>query len=890
MGYYDIPTNLYDELNKTAPTGTKTAVNPSVPKKKTINYGDVGGGGNILQKIGSTVGKGIGLLNKPSEWTEFKLSPVLFGKGTTTYKQGLEKSGWTPQAAQIGEFAGQFTLDPLNLLGVPAVVKGIGKGLKYASKSLKPVVGVAQKGTELLGKTKFVKSLAEKFTSMPKIPKLLPETKSMAEDFLRMQPKTRSEYASAITRGINARMKVGQSNADIVGTIKKITGKTLSKLDDNELASLYEKVKTGYGTAMEGKTKIPVYLRESLEDMVHAASMDKDIGFVEKYFRPFWQTVEKYDKGGVLRKVYSKLSVANDSFEKARDSIKTFRALNYGKLTEDGRNLVSEILRQATKEEDIIRVGKKIGASDDVVNAAIATRAKLNELIDMANIVRSKRGLPKIPKIENYVTNLIDTRLLDAEKMTEIAQKTGDTDALQRIAELGADKTYHIDRELMPLLNEGIVTSRVQSPFYKKRMIPNAADLDILKTNDIDRILQAYSDSVMKDIYFGSAVDMTRNLTKFMPADLQKLTNDMVDYGMMRKWTPTDRLLSRGMGDLNFRNLSGTYSELTYKGGLGFNFRSPFQNFSQQVLTYSQVGLKNMKDGYNHLLSPTDFDQILLKNSDIMRNRITESAYKATGIKEAIRDLAKPLPPTGQGSKISHLANRLGMMFFNMSEQTNVAQGFLAGSYKKIDELGGLEKVMNNADLLDEVVKEGDRVAKITQFSYRRMDLPPAMWSSLGRLLLQYQTYPINLIFYLERLKGTDKWGRLVAGTNAVNKIYQEVFGYSPFDWSNLITRGTDYGGYSLAGSPFATQVGAGVNAMATNLSPTATEKQKTASMKNLWKKSKILIPYELGAERLYNVATGEQDWTSLFGRKESPNQVINEPLFPKKKTLTPRI
>lgn len=878
-------------------------------------------GSKFLGGIGNVLSKGINLLNKPSEWTEKALAPALFGKGVSTYAQGAEqKWGMSPKASQFVELGGQMLLDPLNLLMIGGVSEGMAK---IAGKVLEPAQKFGKVALEALGKTKVGEELAGKFMAANIAPRLMPEVAERAGEVLKSTPKTIEEYRKFVKYGIDARMKMSNSSADIMGVIKKITGKRLGDLNIDELTSLYKDVREGMGitprviqvarptqkTTEAGliggqevlpgiikdlgekstwakKVQIPTYLKSNLEDMIHAASIDKDIGFFDKYLRPIYQTIEKYDKGGVLKRVYGKLSVANDNYEKFTRVIDNFRAVNYGKLAEPARNMVFDILSKADSAEQIRTVGKTMGATTDIISAAVNSRARFDELIDAANAMRKQRGLTEIPKIKNYVTNLIDVRLLDS---------MSDVDEVARVAKLGGNKMYHLDRELSGLINEGIVSPKVNSPYLRKRVLTNASDLDILKTKDIDKIMSAYSYSIGKDIFLGSAIDTSKPLLKLLPADLQKLTNDMIEFGIKRRWTPTDITLSKTFGGLNFRNLAGAYGGATYRGGLGFNMRSPLQNFSQQVLTYSQVGLDNMIQGYKHLMNPDTLDKSLMNLSEIMRNRKTESGFAIGwgegGLKQIITELKKATLPGNKIQKAGEIADRLGMGFFNFSEQTNVAQAYLAGCYKQIKKYGGIENVVNNPSRLARVSAEGDRVAKITQFSYRRMDVPPAMWSALGRLVFQYQTYPINLLYYLKNLQGADKWGRLAAGSNVVNKVFQELLGYSPFDWSNLITRGSDYGGYSLAGSPITQQLATGVNAAAMNLSPTATEKQKTAANKKFLQKMKIMIPYELGIERLVKLGKGELTPGGVFGRVESPKQIVDwGGLLQKQNTVQPRM
>ena len=199
------------------------------------------------------------------------------------------------------------------------------------------------------------------------------------------------------------------------------------------------------------------------------------------------------------------------------------------------------------------------------------------------------------------------------------------------------------------------------------------------------------------------------------------------------------------------------------------------------------------------------------------------------------------------------------MLFFNMSETGNVGQAFLGGAYKSIDELGGIEKVLSSSKLLNKAIAAGDRAAKVTQFSYRNFDLPPAMWTSIGKMMLQYNTYTINLLEYLVSIKQADKWGRLIASANVTNDFFENLAGFSPYDPGEVLTRGTGMGqrGLQFGSSPFTQQLKSGAGMLATEVS--GTPEQKAAARKKMLRDMRIMIPGGVAAERIGKVITGEE-------------------------------
>jgi len=88
--------------------------------------------------VGETVLRGLSYLDKPQQWLQSKLSPVLFG--TKTYKAGFQKLGLSPKAAGALAFGTELVLDPLNLIPAGAFMKAGRRAkrlLKYMPKTEK---------------------------------------------------------------------------------------------------------------------------------------------------------------------------------------------------------------------------------------------------------------------------------------------------------------------------------------------------------------------------------------------------------------------------------------------------------------------------------------------------------------------------------------------------------------------------------------------------------------------------------------------------------------------------------------------------------------------------------------------------------------------------------
>lgn len=138
MVYVD--TSLF---KRTLPSPTPAA-RPTVPQAVApIKTASVSTGSSKKKSFWT---KAMETINAPQAFVQKYLAPTIFGKGVSSYEQGLKNLGWSPTAATIGAIAGETVLDPLNLLAIGPVGKlataPLRLGGKLASKAIKPVLGL----------------------------------------------------------------------------------------------------------------------------------------------------------------------------------------------------------------------------------------------------------------------------------------------------------------------------------------------------------------------------------------------------------------------------------------------------------------------------------------------------------------------------------------------------------------------------------------------------------------------------------------------------------------------------------------------------------------------------------------------------------------------------
>ena len=201
-----------------------------------------------------------------------------------------------------------------------------------------------------------------------------------------------------------------------------------------------------------------------------------------------------------------------------------------------------------------------------------------------------------------------------------------------------------------------------------------------------------------------------------------------------------------------------------YVRTLGFNLSSPLANLTQQMNTIADVGPKWAMKGYLKAFTPEG-----------------KAAWEASGLAaEVPMKLSENLSPAaGLIEKFSRYTG----YFFNLAETANRKHAFL--SYLEKYTAAGLDQAT--------AVKQAIEGVHRTQFLYGKAGMPKILRNPVGKVALQYTSYPIKQAEFLWNLarKSPEKflgWLGLQAG---VNYTLGQAFGV---DLSNALGFGVDFG------------------------------------------------------------------------------------------------
>lgn len=208
--------------------------------------------------------------------------------------------------------------------------------------------------------------------------------------------------------------------------------------------------------------------------------------------------------------------------------------------------------------------------------------------------------------------------------------------------------------------------------------------------------------------------------------------------------------------------LAGQIAGFEYLRTLGWNLRSPIVNLTQQVNTWVDAGLKWSKVGYVRMYSPE-----------------MKALWKESGLGiEVPQALTEDL---GVNATKADKLRRVFGYFFNKAEGFNRKHAF-STYFSKYEHLGEAEAMK----------KAIDGVHK-TQFQYGKMGMPKLLRSAPGRVGLQFSSYSIKQIEFLQKLirENPKKALMWVGGTTVGNWTLQELLG---LDLSNALGFGVNLG------------------------------------------------------------------------------------------------
>ena len=214
---------------------------------------------------------------------------------------------------------------------------------------------------------------------------------------------------------------------------------------------------------------------------------------------------------------------------------------------------------------------------------------------------------------------------------------------------------------------------------------------------------------------------------------IRKMLNKEPD-NLFSQWQPDERA---------FRTFSNQYRRYVYGMAMGLNPSSALKNVTQVLLVNPIIGTRATLEGMK---------SVWVGGTDVLHHSDT---YFARGV--AIHELSL--------SGATKISNFISFPFRLVDQYINCASAFNGSLWKqiykdssKLDILRNygytgnssgssfwkaLNKAIESGEFRGEV-KMADMVTKRTQFSYLPWDMPKSLWSPVGKLGLQFTSYPMN--------------------------------------------------------------------------------------------------------------------------------------------------
>jgi len=248
---------------------------------------------------------------------------------------------------------------------------------------------------------------------------------------------------------------------------------------------------------------------------------------------------------------------------------------------------------------------------------------------------------------------------------------------------------------------------------------------------DWKKAARALTSIDLRRIHLQPAFEKIRPLVSKYPETSRRYINDWLAYAVLKKQPPLDQVINARLryftdfienaskGKVSFganpmKTLGYVFSKAAYGGAVAFNIAIVGKNLTQQMLIPPLLrNPVHYGQAWGDIF--TDKGKYLLGQSKVLIERFPMEAFDP-------KDIGKWL--------------QKGMTPYKLVDYLNVSIAFLAGHR---DALG-----MKLSP--EEAIKYADRIAKISQYSYRPIDMPQFMWEKggVGRIAGVLQTWPIN--------------------------------------------------------------------------------------------------------------------------------------------------
>jgi len=612
---------------------------------------------------------------------------------------------------------------------------------------------------------------------------------------------------------------------------------TVEALDEREAAALIEGMKA-VPLRATGKPYIPAHRGDLLPSDFFTKGRAAGL---ESWGVPAWRYLEIL---GAKEEIYDPVEIAYIAYQReAHDKYRLFTELKKSvKGVKGSQQRLFHYLNGTLPE--------RVTLSPEETVAATELRTILDDYAD-------RLGLPPERRVENYIYHLFE-----ASTQRELREKYPFVDEAHKDVPL----TDAMISALGLKVPEEIFTPTLLHRLGKKQGL----------VEDVWKAMRAVTSIDLRRIHMQPALEKVRPLVSAYPETSRAYINDWLSYAVLKQQPPLDKIINASThnftsfmeratkGKISFgsnpmKTTGYVFTRVGYRVARAFNIVFGGKNVRQQLLI---PPLLHNPIHYGQAVGDlfTAKGQYLLKQSQVLTERFPMEAFDP-------KDVSKWL--------------QKGMEPYKLVDWLNVSTAFLAGARDAV--------AMNLPP--DEVIKYADRIAKISQYSYRPIDMSRFMWQGggVGRMAGMLQTWPINYFTnYLPELVHGTVTGYDTAGNKlpayARGRLLEHLIIASLFI----------YGMYKFARVDFRKTFGPGV--MPTYLAPTLSltlalgqnayglmtndyELQKDAQRK-LSNSVPIFIPAGLQTKKTldaYKKLTEgvETDWAGKWRRNVSVDEAI---------------
>ena len=280
---------------------------------------------------------------------------------------------------------------------------------------------------------------------------------------------------------------------------------------------------------------------------------------------------------------------------------------------------------------------------------------------------------------------------------------------------------------------------------------------------DIYAVLQRYALSGARKLYGNDALRKVRPMIAKMEPDRQQEAKDWISAVIRKDPTQTEKALNNSArwlkrklgfrvseGERAYRDLMGSAMNFNYASFLGVRPKLIIRNWTQHWLTANEAGWTSFLKGYSKAYSREITDA--MSKSPFMRERLQKWAVEEE--KVGIADISKDVRDT--------------MLWAYRKVEVDTCRGAFSTGYFRAKEL--------NPNLPEKYyIRAGDKMVRDTQWGYG-YDLPIVFKSTIGKMFLQYMSWPISYADHLYRIARENNWSTKGARTAAQVAIFGALY------------------------------------------------------------------------------------------------------------------